>query len=232
MKLSVDDRQIRKLVKHLEATRRKALPYATREYVNSAAFLTRDLYIKRASESMKLRSPWTKRSIQVDKAATLEIAQQVARVGSVADYMATQEEGATLSKKGKRGVPIPAAAPSRRKNRGRTPSGNRLSAIQLAAQRVTGIRQKRNAAAIAIASRRGGGVVFLDLGRNKGLYRVSGTKRGIRIRKVWDLSKPSVMVPRNPMMREALVEVTPQLPRLAVRALEYQLKRWKVLGYV
>lgn len=231
MKVSVDTRNIRKLVRDLETTTKRALPYATREYVNSAAFLTRDHFMRRAEATMKLRTPWTKKSIQVDKARSLRPAEQVSRVGSVADYMLTQEEGAVIGKKGRVGTPIPAAAPGKRKTRGRTVSKNRLAAIQLATRGLTGIRQKRNAAAIAIAARHGGGVVFLDLGKRKGLYRISGTKRGIRIRKVWDLSKTSVRVPRNPMLEDALTEVRPQLPGLAVKAVEYQLRRYKVLGY-
>lgn len=229
--LSVDTRQLKKLVRDLTTTREKAFPYATREFVNSAAFLTRDHFIQRAEATMILRSQWTRRSIQVDKARTLQVSQQVSRVGSVADYMGVQEEGATVGKKGKVGVPIPAAAPGKRATRGRVGPRNRLSAISLMVRGVSGIRQKRNAAAIAIAARHGGGVVFLDLGKRKGLYRISGTKRGIKVKKVWDLSKTSVRVPRNPMLEQALAVVRPQLPALAVKAITFQLRRHKVLGY-
>ena len=236
MKLSVDTRQIRKLVKDLEKTRAKALPYATREFVNSAAFLARDHWIQRAESTMKLRSQFTKKSIQVDKARGLQVSQQVSRVGSIADYMLTQEDGATIGKKGRVGTPIPAAAPGKRKSRGRLAAKNRLQAITLAGKGGAGgtgrsWRQRRNAAAISIAARHGGGVVFLDLGKRKGLYRISGTKRGLRVKKVWDLSQTSVRVPRNPMLEQTMREMGPLMPGLMEKALLYQLRFHKVMGY-
>lgn len=227
----MDMRPLKKLVKDLEKTAKRAFPYAMREYVNSAAFLARDEFIKQAEKNLVLRSQWTKRSIQVDKVRGLNVAKQVAVMGSVADYMATQEDGAIIGKKGRIGTPIPAAAPGKRRTRGRVVGRNKLSNITVTGKALTGIRQRRNAAAISIAARHGGGVVFLDLRSRSGLYRISGTKRGIRIKKVWDLSKKAVRVPRNPMLQQALAVVTPQLPELGKKALLFQLRRHKVLGY-
>jgi hypothetical protein len=230
--LSVDVTEFKRLVRELETARKTALPYASREYVNSAAFLARDHWIARAQSSMVLRTQWTKRSIQVDKARSLTTANQVSKVGSVAGYMLTQEQGATQGKHGKHGAPIPAASPGKRRGRrGKVATGNRLAAIALKGKGVSGSRQRRNAVAIHLAAKAGGGFVYLDLRGRRGIYRVSGTKRGIRIRKVWDLSKASVNIPRNHMLEESLREIREQLPALAVKAVLFQLKRHKVLGY-
>lgn len=214
-----------KAIKELERFEKKAVPYAIREYANNAAFAARGEYIKRSEANMKLRSAWTTKSIQVEKARVSRGQSVQSRMGSVADYMATQERGATVRGQGKHGTAIPAAAPGRRRGRGRTAAKNRLSAIQLQGTRVGGIRQRRNAVALSMALKRGGGVVYLDLRKNRGLYRVSGTRRGARIRKVWDLSKRSVRVPENPMMAQAMKAVEPQLERIARKALAYQFKR-------
>jgi hypothetical protein len=228
--ISVDMRNLEKALKDLERARSKAIPYATRAFVNDAAFEARKRWGSEAKSSMTLRSPWTLRSIQVDKATSL--ADPAATVGSTWDAMADQEDGKTYNRKGKYGIPIPGAAPGRRKNRGRTPAKNQLANIQVVGGGgVTGIRQRRNAAAISIAARKGGGVVFLDLRRTKGLYRVSGTKRGIKIKKVWDLSKKSVRLPSNPMLHRTLHGMMDELPRIALKATVFQLRRHKVFGY-
>jgi hypothetical protein len=231
--LKVEIRGLDRAIRDLEKFKKSAVPYAVREYANSAAFLARTTWIKRAEANMVLRTQYTARSLQVEKAG-LQLGRQQARVGSTADYMRTQEEGAVESAQGKHGVPLPARAPGNRKrSKSRVAAKNRLAAIQLRARAgsVSGSRQRRNAVAIGLAAKAGGGVVFLDLRKSKGLYRVSGTKRGIRIRKVWDLSKKRVRIPRNPMLQQTLDTIDSKLPALAMKALTFQLKRHKVFGY-
>jgi hypothetical protein len=225
MRIEVDTRGIETLVRELTDVRRRALPYAMRSYVNDAAFVTRKAYGETARKEMTLRTAWTERSMRVDKATDLR--KPVALMGSIEPYMSEQEEGATETKQGQHGVPLPAASPGRRKTRGRTQAKNRLGGIKLVqGSKVRGgIRQKRNAAAIAIAARKGGGVVFLDLRRTKGLFRVTGTKRGIRIKKVWDLSKRKVTIPKNPMMETTLERMSGEYPKLAAKAVRWQLQR-------
>jgi len=226
MRIEVDTRGIETLVRELADVRKRSLPYAMRSYVNDAAFSTRKAYGDKVKQELKLRSPWTLRSIQVDKASSLR--EPVAAMGSTTSYMATQEEGAIERKKGSEGVPLPAAAPGARRTRGRTAAKNQLGSIKLVqgARVRTGSVQRRNAAAIAIAARKGGGVVFLNLGnRRKGLFRITGTKRGVRVKKVWDLSKGRVTIPKNPMMESTLERIRDTYPRLAFKALDYQLKR-------
>jgi len=219
-----------KMLGDLETFRKTAVPYAMKAYVNDAAFAARKTWQEMTRSSMKLRSSWTERSIQVDKAKNLKDPTSV--VGSVADYMADQESGAVIRKTGKHGEPIPAAAPGARKFRNRTPARNQLRAITLVnVPKVGGIRQKRNAVAISKASAAGGGVVFLDLRKNKGLYRITGTKRDIRIRKIWDLSKSSVRIPSNPMLERTIERLEPMLPAMAEEAVLKQLRRHRICGY-
>jgi hypothetical protein len=226
MRIEVDTRGIETLVRELVDIRKRALPYAMRAYVNDAAFQTRKAYGEQADRDLTLRTPWTKRSMQVQKAT--DPRKPVAIMGSVADYMADLEEGKTEGKKGEHGVPIPAAAPGKRKARGRTPASNQLASIKLVqgARIRKGSVQSRNAAAISIAARKGGGVVFLNLGnRRKGLFRVTGTKRGVRIKKVWDLSKRRVTIPAFSVMGRTLEGMRDTYPKLAVKAVRYQLER-------
>lgn len=230
--ISVTWKGVDKLRRDLETFAKRAVPYAAREYVNNAAFTARTEYVRRAEANMVLRSQWTVRSMQVEKTKSLKLDGMEAKTGSVADFMRAQEDGETVRAKGKHGTPIPAAAPGNRKGRkSKTPAKNRLARLRVEHARVSGARQRRNAVAIQQALKGGGGVVFLDLRKSRGLYRVSGTRRGARIRKVWDLSKRSVRVPSNPMLEQAINIVSPKLPSIATKALLYQLKRHKVLGY-
>jgi hypothetical protein len=230
MSFTVQFKGLKEAIRDLKKLQ-KAVPYAVREYTNSAAFLARTTWVKRAEANMVLRTQFTVRSIQVVKAG-LQPGRQESRVGSIADYMKTQEEGANISAKGKHGTPLPAAAPgARKKRKSKVASKNRLAAIQLKAGGVRGSRQRRNAVAISLAAKAGGGVVFLDLRKSKGLFRVTGTKRGLRIRKVWDLSKRRVRVPPNPMLQQTMRAIEPQLPKLALKAIVFQLRRHRIAGY-
>src|SRR6187399_2615573 len=118
--LTVDTSDWKKLERQLNTFRSKALPYATREMVNKMAFEAQSIWrTQTLKEQFKLRNSYTQSSIRVDKATTLDIDAQVSTVGSVASYMDEQEFGGSESKKGKYGVALPAAAPGKRKTRGR-----------------------------------------------------------------------------------------------------------------
>lgn len=229
---SVDTSELEKFEKDLEVTRKKAFPFAVRQMLNDTAFDARREYMREAGESMKLRTKWTTESIRVDKATGISIPTMSAKVGSIEDYMKTQEKGATEKKSGTYGVPLPAAAPGKRKTRGRVGSSKRMGNVTLTAGPTKGSRQVRNAGAIAVAARKGGGDVFLNLGKRKGIFRVTpGKKRAARVRKIWDLSKSAVRIPRNSMLERAeMLARAGMLPHYR-EALIGQLRRHGALGY-
>jgi hypothetical protein len=227
--LTIDLSEFKAFAKDLDLIQKRSIPYAVRDTLNGLAFEVRKLWIAQMGKDMVLRSKWTQGSIRIDKATGATIAGMQATLGSLAPYMHTQEQGGTESAGARKGVPIPttSAAGQAMKARPRTRQVQRknwLSAIQLR-NRVTGIRQRRNAVAIAQAAKTGG-VAFLDLGRRKGLFRVTGTPKGrLRIRMVWDLSKRSVKIPRNPTLERTVATLAPRVAGIGQRAITEQMKR-------
>lgn len=228
--VDADTRQLRKLTAQLQRAKASALPYAEREFVNSQAFASQRLWRQGLPGKMKLRSKYTESSVQVEKAKL----RGHASVGSTASYMPAQELGDTQAKRGKHGVPIPAAAPGKRKSRGRVSKSKQLASIAIrSTQRKqlgsTG-RGIRRQALLRIAAT-GGGFVFMDLGRSQGIYHVRAGKTRLLVRKVWDLTKQTVTIPENPTMRPAVELAMRSNNELWRKAITFQLKRHKLFGY-
>lgn len=232
--IHVDMNGFKRLTKDLEVFARSAMPHAARNALNAVAFEARKEWAELAKARMTLRNTYTVRSITYDKATGTDISTMQSRVGSKADYMEHQEEGDTRRKKGKYGVPIPTASAAGQAMRARprtrlVQKRSRMSAMDVP-NRVGGNRQRKNAVAILLAPKHGG-IAFLNLGKRKGLFRIEGRKRGLSIRMLWDLSRPTVKTPRNPMLADTLKAVGPRVPRLLEKALIEQLKKRKVFGY-
>jgi hypothetical protein len=231
--ISMDTRELRKLERDLGRFVLQAVPHATRNAINSVAFLTRKQWVSEIQKSFTLRNTWTVRQLRVEKANGTDISTMQAVVGSLADYQGRREEDSTLHKRGRVGIaiPTPAAAGQAASATKRTrliTTRNKLGAIQL--KRVRGGRDKKNAVAIAMARRAGGGVVYLDWrGGKRGLYRVTG-KHG-KLRKLYDLSHDVVKIKKRPTLARVLTVVGPLVPGIAQAALVGQLKRWRMLGY-
>jgi hypothetical protein len=230
--LRVDTRELRKFEKDLAKVRKSAFPYATKNTLNTLAFEARREYQIEAGQKMKLRSKFTVNSVRVEKAEGLKVATQKAVMGSVADYMGDQESGAVHSKKGARGEPIPAAAPGKRKNRGRVARARQLGSINIL-PRVKGSRARQVGAAFSMASKRGGkAFAFIKLrpGR-QGIYEINPGRKRLGLKKVWDLSKGSVRIPRNPMMQSAVQRTNRLRDGIWRESLLFQLRRNKAFGY-
>lgn len=228
--ITVDARQVRAYEKDLKTFKARAYPFATKQTINSAAFMARGFAQENIREQMVERNKWTARSVQVEMARGLVVAQQQAAVGSVAPYMETQEFGGTKRTRGKEGVPIPtsysAGQGENAQPRTRLPrKANTLQAIQLRRQIKKGNRKQRNLVAIRTAVSTGQRFVYLELQRRRGLFRITGGKRNPQIKMVWDLSRPVVVIPRNPWLKPATDRTVPQLPALYQAALIAQLER-------
>jgi hypothetical protein len=230
--LKVDTRELKKLYQDLKTAKKSALPYAARATLNALAFEARGEYQREMGAKMKLRSRFTVNSVRVDKAKGGNISAMQSTMGTVADYMDEQEEGATQPKGGKHGVPIPAAAPGARKNRGKVTRAKQLRGINIL-PRISGHRSRQIGAAFSMAARRGGKqFAFLKLkaGR-RGIYEINPGRKRLGLKKVWDLSKTSVSIPRNPMMKPSIQKASRLRDGIYREALIYQLKFHRVLGY-
>lgn len=230
----IDLSAVAHLAKELETFAKRAVPHATRNALNSTAFEARKEWVGQMDKQMVLRNTFTTRSVRVEKATGNMVRTMESRVGSVAPYMATQEDGGTEAKHGKHGKPIPtsSAAGQGQKARPRTKQVQRknwMSALNPSRPRVSGSRQRRNAVAILMAAK-STRTVFLDLGKRKGIFRITGTKR-LKLRMMWDLSKPQVVIKRNPTLGPTLDAIQPRLPAIWEDAIRIQMHRNKVFGY-
>jgi hypothetical protein len=233
--VTVDWRGAKAGIAMLERYAKKAIPHATRNYVNSAAFAAQKEWKGQIKRTFTTRNQYTERSIRVEKAQGLNVRTMSARVGSVAEYMGTQEDGGTVKgKSGRKPIPGPVAA-------GMAPGANRtrlvrrsnwLGRLQAPSVNATGSRKQRNAAALRVARAQGKKVALLERpSGGKGLFQISGGKRKIKTRLLWDLSRSSVRVEPAPTLQRTLKRISPRLPMMAKVAVVEQMKRNRLFGY-
>lgn len=229
-----DDRELKGYLRDLKQFKAKALPFATKGLVNTAAFQTRVEAKKNIKKQMTLRNANTLRGIQVEQARTLQIKKQAAAVGSLDQYMEGQEFGRTDRSKGKHGIPIPtptatgegeAARPRRRL----PTKPNKLKNIQLSRRRGRAAnRKQRNMVAVQQAIKTKRKYVFLDTQKFPGIYRVTGRKKNPRVKLVHNMARRTVKIPPNPWLLPATDRVIPRLPGIFKKQLKRQLIRHKI----
>ena len=66
--LRIDSRDLDRLVRDLEKVRRKAIPHAVRNALNSQAFDARKRWQSKMGEEFTLRNKWVAGSVRVEKA--------------------------------------------------------------------------------------------------------------------------------------------------------------------
>lgn len=226
----LDDKDIKRFEKDLKAFASKAYPYATRNTINQAAFnaqkqAKRDIQVK-----MVQRNKFTVQSVRVEKSKSLHVNQQAATVGSIADYLADQEFGATKVKRGKHGVAIPtgySAGQEGQQPRTRLPrKPNKLGNVKLRRHTIRAkSRKAHNVALIKQAAATGTKFVYLHLNKSTGIFKITGGKRRPRIKMVYDLSRPAVRIPRNPWLKPAVDHVAVTIPKLYKDSLIFQARR-------
>ena len=229
--IKLSQRDARKLEKALETFTESGFPKAVEDTLNRAAFDTRRRSLRAVGEQMITRNAWTRKSIQVERVTPAPVDQMRSEVGSVAPYMATQEFGGTKTRSGSEGVPIAtswsageALGARPRKRLPRRP--NQMTQIQLRGNAVRARnRKQRNAIVVRQAARKRQRFVFLDLGRRKGIFKVIGTRERPEVRMVHDMSRASVIIPKNPWLRPAFEAVAQELPAQYVRSLRFQARR-------
>lgn len=231
--ITVDNKDLKKYERDLKTFASRAYPYATRHTVNSAAFKARGIAQDNVWENMVTRNKWTERSIQVGKTGTLNVQRQAAIVGSIEDYMETQEFGGTETSSSGKGVAIAtgyAAGQEGQRPRTRLPRRpNTMQAIQLQKRKKRGTsRAQQNFIAVREAAASGAKFLYLDLGRRRGIFRVLGGKRKPRIKMVHDLTRASVVIPKNPWLAPAVSATEKYIPEIYRDALVFQLQRIKL----
>jgi hypothetical protein len=233
--LTVEFRGLKELVRDLRVARERALPYAVKTALNTAAFEGRKLWQREIKSSFTTRNSFTERSVLVERARGLDAKRMVAVLGSVAPYMGTQELGGTERARGrKKAIPGPAAA-------GQAAGSKRTRLVQararlgaLKAPRLIGkTPAQRWAIAIRKARQDGHKTVLLERPKGgAGLFRVGGGKRRkATLRLLYDVSRSSVRIRPEPTLQRTLRALEPKLPHMYQAALIDQLRRHKLLGY-
>lgn len=228
--INVETREIRAFEKDLKAFAKRAYPFATKQTVNGAAFKARGYAQENIRQNMVERNKYTAGSVRVEQARGLNVDTQAAVVGSVAPYLETQEFGGVKKSKGKSGTPIPtsysAGQGESQQPRTRLPrKPNKLASIRMRGRARKGSRKQRNVVTVRAAVAAGQKFVYLELQSRRGLFRIIGGRRRPQIKMVWDLSRPSVVIPRNPWLGPAVERTRADIPGLYRNALVAQLER-------
>jgi hypothetical protein len=238
--MKADMREIQKLETKLRLFASRALPYAAKGATNAAAFAAMREAKATISKDMILRNRYTLQSIRTEPVRNIK--NPKAYMGSTVGYMELQEFGGRKPKSGKIGVPIPTgessgegrAVPRRRLPR----AANRLKNLTLAKRgRVAKTQKQKTLFAVQDAVTTGNRVVYLDLGRRKGLFRVEvegeggrknfkrGWPKGARLSMLYDLSRPTVKIPATPWLRPAVDATVRRAPELYLKELQHQARR-------
>lgn len=216
--IKVDLKDISKLEKQLGKFASKAIPYASQNTINQGAFDTQKNAKELVRDEMIQRNKFTLQSIRVDKAASVN---DVAIVGSTANYMATQEFGDT-----KKAKPIAtgySAGQEGQSQRTKLPrKANTMQAIKL---KHSSIKAKSRIQRNFMAIHSGAKFVFLDLGKRKGIFRVVGTKTKSAIKMVHDMTRKSVVIKKNPWLYPSVQKTKPKMEEFYVKSLQYQIDR-------
>lgn len=232
MRMTVDVRGVDRMQRELEHMSKRSVPFAARDTVNGLAFETRRVWGLEMQRALTLRNRYTQSRAIVEKATTLRIDAMQARLGHVEDYVRRLEEGEGERASGSaRAIPTEHAAGQAkgtlgagRKRLVRKP--NYVAALgKMPRPRAGYGRKARNAAAVRAAQASPTKVALLDLGKRKGLYRVTGKGKRARIRKLYDLSKRSTPRPKLNLLSKALTKAYALAPHIAHKALTRQLER-------
>lgn len=231
MRMRIDDRELKELERDLKTFGSRAFPYATRNTINSAAFAAREEWQGEIRSAFITRNKYTERSVLVDRAKTLDVRRQSATVGSTADYMETQEFGGTERSDGGGNVALPtgySANQEGKPTRTRLPTrANRMANIQLRQRyRKNGKnRAQRNRVTVLSAAKKREKFVYMDLGRRRGIFRVTGGVRRPRVKMVHDLTEKSYQIPKTPTLAPAIEAAQKKIPALYASSLRFQLRR-------
>lgn len=218
--------------RQLEQLSKRAVPYAAREMLNGMAFAGRQIWQRQMAESLTLRNAFTARRALVERASGTRLADMQAVLGHTEDYMRRLEFG--IGERARRGglaIPTETAAGQAV---GSLPSGRKRAVRPSLVIRVLGKvkrqsrampRKARNARAVREAIANGTRLAYLELDRRRGIYKIMGGRKRPQIRKLYDLTRRAVPLPRIPTLEQTLALTLQQAPDIGLAAVQRQLDR-------
>lgn len=229
--------EIEDLEKDLKVLAKRAYPFATKQTLNKTAAVAREFAQEEIDRKMIQRNTWTRRSVRFNQTTTLNVDQQQSEVGSLEEYMETQEKGGVKRKRGKHGTPIPTAYSAgqghvkQRTRLVRRP--NKMKAIKFQQRNFKSLGKtlkQRLLVAVRTAVKRGDRFMYAEFsGRKKGIMRLLGGRRKTRLEMVHDLSRGIVMIPPRPWLRPAVNRALREMPGIYRAALIFQLRRQGII---
>jgi hypothetical protein len=222
----LDTREVKQLELAFGKMSKKSIAFASKYAINAMAFESRSKSIDRINDQFIIKNKFTEKSIQVEPTKTLYMKNQKSIVGSIAPYMEKQEYGGKESSRGKHGVDIPTSASAKQRAIPRTRVTVRdkmISNIRLNLNRRKNKKQQN-----LINIKVGGKFVFLDLGKTKGIFSVSGSKRKRKITMIHDLSRKSIRIQKRPWLRPVVLSVAGNAQKYFDVEMERQIDRLKI----
>lgn len=231
--ITLDDKDLKRYENDLKIYKRRAFPFATKQTINSLAFKAQAISKQTIKKKMILKNRFSLQSIRVNQSKTLNVRRQESSIGSTLDYMEDQEFGVTKTKDGKKGVALAtgyAAGQQGTTKRTRLPRRpNQIQNIKLSRKaNKAKSRKQRNLILIKDASQSSRKFVYLNLGKTKGIFKVVGGKKKAKIKMVYNLSKQSVRIPKNPWLNPSIQETIPHGAGIYKKAIIFQLKRFNL----
>lgn len=218
--------------RELEQLARRGVHYAARETLNGLAFAGRRIWQDEMSSSLTLRNAFTQRRALVERAQGSRMADMEATLGHTEDYMRRLEFG--IGERARRGglaIPTETAAGQAK---GSLPAGRKRAVRPSLVIRALGKikrqgrsvpRKARNVRAVREAIRNGSRLAYLELDRRRGIYKIMGGKKRPQIRKLYDLTRRAVPLPRVPTLQRTLKLALLQGPAIGLAAIQRQLDR-------
>jgi len=216
---SIDMKEIKQFEKDLGTFSKKAVPRANMYAMNTSAFEAQRVAKKIIKGTMIQRNTWTERNFHVEKAKLNSIERQSAFFGSRVQYMETQEFGDTERKKGKHGVAIPTpfasgeASGTVKKKAIKRSYDIRNIRINKRKKKYKSTKQS-NLLAIKAALKEKKKFVFLEKNNMKGIFHVAGTKKKPKVNMVYNLSHPSIEIPKNPWLEPSMKNARGKMPQI------------------
>ena len=246
--ITVDIHKARELEKQLKDFKFKAWPFAVRGMLNGAAFKAREIAQKRISTDMVTRNKFTTQSVRVDRATGVMVRNMQSKVGSVAEYMETQEFGGVKTNKGGKSSPLPTGVASgegenaRPRRRLPRPQMKLENIVLNKGRRNTKARGRKQALLIKVIeavetkkrliyheSKRGRkGIYMVKGGRSRGKWKGRGWPTGARMFMVHDMSSNARVIPKSPWLKPSVEATQRGMPRMYVRELQRQIDRHRL----
>jgi hypothetical protein len=231
MVFKIDAKGLEKFAKQLGDLGKDGFRHAVRNALNTAAAKTRERYVGQQGQRLVVRNTWTARGSQYTKAGMGPIGSMQSIAGNTRDYMRDVEEGGTETAKRKH-IPIPTAASAGQSGAQRTRPirrTNYMAAIQLRQAKprnASGSRAQANLVAVKAAAKAGRRFVLLERRQGPYIAQLTGGRRRLRVRMIYDLSRKEVRWKPHAVLGAAVAEVAPQLGAIGVAELEKQAKRF------